>query len=232
MSAALRTISRTAANLLAACLMLSGRPSSAEPLVQRSAAAFAPTLDRLVTEAAVRSGFPAAWIAAVVRVESAGDVRAVSPKGAMGLMQLMPATWSDMRLRYGLGADPFEPRDNLLAGAAYLRELYDRYGPRGFLAAYNAGPGRYERASRRIQALPRETVDYVARLQPIVGEATTPKPIKSVLRPRSWRVSDLFAAHPSSVPALVSTPRRPPSDVTHRNALAPAAPGLFVTVDR
>ena len=66
-------------------------------------------------------------------------------KGAMGLMQIMPKTWTELRARYGLGANSYDPRDNILAGAAYIRELYDRYGAPGFLAAYNAGPGRYER---------------------------------------------------------------------------------------
>ena len=60
-------------------------------------------------------------------------------------MQIMPRTWTELRARYGFGADPFDPHDNILAGAAYIRELYDRYGVPGFLAAYNAGPGRYER---------------------------------------------------------------------------------------
>ena len=57
-------------------------------------------------------------------------------------MQIMPATWGQLRARYGLGPDPFDVRDNIMAGAAYLRELHDRYGSPGFLAAYNAGPGR------------------------------------------------------------------------------------------
>ena len=98
----------------------------------------------MVAEAAQRFGIPERWIWAVMRVESGGRVRAVSSKGAMGLMQIMPATWADLRARHGLGADPFDPRDNILAGAAYLREMHDRYGAPGFLAAYNAGPGRYD----------------------------------------------------------------------------------------
>src|SRR3546814_19834934 len=76
----------------------------------------------------------------VMRVESRVDVRAVSPKGAMGLRRLMPDTWASLRVRLGLGANPYDPRDNILAGAAYLREMHDRYGSPGFLAAYNAGP--------------------------------------------------------------------------------------------
>ncbi len=123
-------------------------------------------IDAHVREASQRFGMPAQWIYAVIRAESAGRVRAVSRAGAMGLMQLMPGTWARQRARHGLGVDPFDPRDNILAGTSYLREMYDRYGVPGFLAAYNAGPGRYEdwRAGRR--SLPPETRQYVARLAP------------------------------------------------------------------
>ncbi len=78
-----------------------------------------------------------------MRVESGGLAHVTSPKGAMGLMQLMPETWADMRGKLGLGADPYDPHDNVLAGVAYLREMYDQFGSDGFLAAYNEGPGRY-----------------------------------------------------------------------------------------
>ncbi|WP_447411863.1 lytic transglycosylase domain-containing protein, partial [Clostridium perfringens] len=77
-----------------------------------------------------------------MRVESAGDAHAVSRAGAIGLMQIMPATYAELRRDLGLGPDPFAVRDNVLAGTAYLRRMYDRYGSPGFLAAYNAGPGR------------------------------------------------------------------------------------------
>jgi hypothetical protein len=97
-----------------------------------------------------------------MQAESAGDVRARSKKGAMGLMQIMPATWTMLRNRLGLGDDPFDPRDNILAGAAYLRDLHDRYATRGFLAAYNAGPVRYEDHLMGRRSLPAETVDYVS----------------------------------------------------------------------
>ena len=73
-----------------------------------------------VAEAAQRFGISATWIRVVMRAESFGEVRAVSPKGAMGLMQIMPETWPRLRVRCGLGADPDEPRDNILAAAAYL----------------------------------------------------------------------------------------------------------------
>jgi soluble lytic murein transglycosylase-like protein len=81
-----------------------------------------------VVEAAQRFGVPAPWISAVMAMESGGDVLARSPQGAMGLMQIMPDTWANLRTRYGLGGDPYDPRDNILAGAAYMREMHDRYG--------------------------------------------------------------------------------------------------------
>jgi soluble lytic murein transglycosylase-like protein len=93
----------------------------------------------------------------MMSAESLGEVRVISPKGALGLMQIMPKTWAHLRVRYGLGVDPYDPHDNILAGAAYLRELYDRYGVPGFLAAYNAGPTRYEDHSTTGRPLPSET---------------------------------------------------------------------------
>lgn len=117
-----------------------------------------------VREASQRFGLPEDWIHAVIRIESAGRIRAVSPAGAMGLMQLMPGTWARQRARFALGRDPFDPRDNIMAGTSYLREMYDRYGPDGFLAAYNAGPGRYEEWRDKGRSLPPETRRYVASL--------------------------------------------------------------------
>jgi hypothetical protein len=67
----------------------------------------------------------------------------------MGIMRIMPRTWAELRARYGLGADPYGLLDNILAGAAYIRELHNRYGLPGFLAAYNAGPRRYWRRGDR-----------------------------------------------------------------------------------
>jgi soluble lytic murein transglycosylase-like protein len=99
-----------------------------------------PPFSAFVTEASRRFSVPEHWIRAVMQVESNAKQRARSSKGAMGLMQIMPKTWTELHARYGLGADPYDPRDNILAGAAYIRELYDRYGVPGFLAAYNAGP--------------------------------------------------------------------------------------------
>ena len=153
------------------------------------------TIAGYIAEAARRFGLPIAWIRAVMDAESAGDVRAVSPRGAMGLMQIMPNTWSELRTRYGLGRDPFDPRDNILAGAAYLREMHDRYGSPGFLAAYNAGPQRYDEYLAGVRALPAETRAYVAMLAPLVGG----EPFESVTAiapdPLAWTRSPLFVVH-------------------------------------
>ncbi len=122
-----------------------------------------------IAEASARFGVPIAWIERVMRAESGGattlDGRPITSRaGAMGLMQLMPATWAAMRAQLGLGSDPYLPRDNILAGTAYLRAMYDRYGYPGLFAAYNAGPGRYDAylASRR--TLPGETRAYLAQV--------------------------------------------------------------------
>jgi hypothetical protein len=117
-----------------------------------------------IAEASRRFDVPTAWIRAVMHVESVGDVRARSPKGAMGLMQIMPETYAASRARYALGANPYDPHDNILAGAAYLHEMHDRYGAPGLLAAYNAGPRRYEEHLRTGRPLPLETQRYVAML--------------------------------------------------------------------
>ncbi|WP_406873713.1 lytic transglycosylase domain-containing protein [Aminobacter sp. P9b] len=121
-----------------------------------------------IAEASRRFAVPATWIRAVIGKESAGDERAVSRAGARGLMQIMPGTWDELRARWLLGQDPFDPGDNILAGAAYLREMHDRFGSPGFLAAYNAGPARYE-AYLTGDPLPAETIAYVATLSPLIG---------------------------------------------------------------
>lgn len=155
-----------------------------------------------VREAAKRFGIPEAWIWAVMRAESGGRMRAVSPKGAIGLMQIMPQTWDMLRTRYQLGADPFDPRDNIQAGAAYLREMYDRYGdPVAMLAAYNAGPGRYDTHRATGQLLPAETRAYLASLAPLsVRGATGPV----AADPPDWRDAPLFVARSSGGSAASS----------------------------
>jgi soluble lytic murein transglycosylase-like protein len=124
-----------------------------------------PEREALIAEAANRFDVPQTWIRAVMRVESDGDPAAISPKGAMGLMQVMPETYAYLSDRYGLGKDPYSVRDNVLAGSAYLREMHERYGDAGFIAAYNAGPGRYEDCLASGRALPYETQRYVASIR-------------------------------------------------------------------
>lgn len=119
-----------------------------------------------IEEASARFGIPQDWIRRVMRAESGGRTMLngrpiTSHAGAMGLMQLMPGTWAEMRTKHGLGPDPHDPRDNILAGAAYLRAMYDRVGYPGLFAAYNAGPTRYAEHLASGRRLPAETVAYV-----------------------------------------------------------------------
>jgi soluble lytic murein transglycosylase-like protein len=121
----------------------------------------------LIAEAAERFGVDGRWISAVMRAESGGltelnGLPITSSAGAMGLMQVMPKTYESLRLRYGLGGNPHDPHDNVMAGAAYLRELYDRYGYPGLFAAYNAGPARLDAQLREGRPLPAETTAYLA----------------------------------------------------------------------
>jgi hypothetical protein len=125
-----------------------------------------------IHEASGRFGIPELWIRRVMRQESGGQEDVISWAGAMGLMQVMPETYEGLRQRYGLGDDPFDPHNNILAGTAYLREMYDRFGAPGFLAAYNAGPNRLDRYLNSGVPLPEETVNYVAALAPRLGPGT------------------------------------------------------------
>ena len=125
-----------------------------------------------IHEAAVRFDVPAMWIRQVMRVETGGREYSynhrltVSGAGAMGLMQLEPGTYQEMEIRYGLSNDPFDPRNNIMAGAAYIHEMYQIYGSPGFLAAYNAGPGRLDSYINYHRPLPLQTVTYVAMIAP------------------------------------------------------------------
>ncbi|MBB6010787.1 lytic transglycosylase domain-containing protein [Brucella intermedia] len=161
-----------------------------------------------IAEASQRFGIPEHWIVAVLRAESAGDVRAVSTAGAIGLMQVMPDTWAGLRVRHGLGRDPYDPRDNILAGTAYLREMFDRYGNAGaMLAAYNAGPGRYDEYLATGRTLPTETRAYVAALAPILGGAAATEPPSSAPPPPpDWREAPLFVMRPGDAQAIAAPP--------------------------
>ena len=130
-----------------------------------------------IREASGRFDMPETWIRSLMRQESGGNLYRngrliTSSAGAMGLMQVMPGTYRELRARHNLGADPFEPRDNILAGVAYMREMYDMYGAPGFLAAYNAGPNRLDDYLANQRGLPDETRKYVASIGPSLRHAT------------------------------------------------------------
>ncbi len=127
-----------------------------------------------IQQASDRFSVPQAWIRAVMHQESGGhEYRNGEPitsgAGAMGLMQLMPATYADLQGQYDLGSDPFEPHDNIMAGTAYISQMYRKYGAPAFLAAYNAGPQRLDDYLSQGRPLPNETVDYVAAIAPHLG---------------------------------------------------------------
>lgn len=202
------------------------------PMQTASAAPF----DAYVTEAATRANIPPAWITAVMRAESQGDASAVSPKGAMGLMQIMPDTWRELRAALKLGADPYDPHDNIVAGAAYLQWLHDRYGDAGFLAAYNAGPGRYEQLLTTGKMLPDETRKYVAkviRLLRGVSVGSTISGVGFVDRPHEQTPSGspLFVGEFASREAAQDAPEVMPIFVQAIRSKAPSH-GLFVPVSQ
>lgn len=165
----------------------------------------------IIREAADRFGLPAVWLDAVVGAESAGceemDGRpTTSSAGAMGLMQLMPQTWETYRARLRLGDDPYGARDNIMAGAAYLSELYSRFGYGGFLAAYQAGPKRYEEFLDDGRPLPRQTVDYIARVHRAIQRIDSRSAVPQ--SPDSPATSALFV----TLAAPQSTSNRSPVD--------------------
>jgi hypothetical protein len=173
-----------------------------------------------VTDASQRFRIPERWILAVIEVESAGRTRAVSSEGAMGLMQIMPDTWADLRIRYRLGRDPFDPRDNILGGTAYLREMYDRFGSPGFVAAYNAGPERYRQHVEDGRPLPRETRNYIAKLLPMIGLVVAGEAVITVPVPLDWRAAPLF------VERSQPNPMANPAQGQHRSSAIPATPPI------
>lgn len=216
MAALIRSITQGFAPLLATLAMPSASFAQSAPTMEH----VSPAIERwrhVIAEASRRFGVPQAWIAAVMQAESRGQTHLggrpiTSRAGAMGLMQIMPGTWEALRRRHGLGSDPHDPRDNIMAGTAYLRAMYDRFGYPGLFAAYNAGPARYAEYLRGHRPLPAETRAYIAQL------ARTP-------------------ATPSMPPATLSGTRlffalglaKPPAP-TSAEAL-PENP-LFVTLDR
>lgn len=190
-----------------------------------------------VRDASLRFGIPESWIWAVMRVESAGRIGATSHAGAMGLMQVMPGTWANLTALHSLGGNAYEPRANIMAGAAYLRQMHDRYGSPGFLAAYNAGPGRYEQYLRGERGLPAETQNYVAKLAPLIGSgvtnavnASTAADAAPMPSPRpSWTQGSLFAVRSSETQNADSVAPSATPSTPHAASSAPLN-GLFAPV--
>jgi soluble lytic murein transglycosylase-like protein len=154
-----------------------------------------PSINRFgnfIAEASARFTVPTRWIRAIIQIESAGDEHAISPRGAMGLMQVMPGTWVELSVSYALGLDPFDPRDNIMAGTAYVSELRDRFGATGFLAAYHAGPTRYQQHLTTGEPLPPETTAYVAAVTPLLDNEQGEHAAVDGRRARPWREAPLF----------------------------------------
>lgn len=233
--------------LHAVCLhgyaFISGIAFAAElPVMARPVAVTVPATRQLathpfalhVTEASQRFGIPKHWIGAVMRAESNGQPRAVSHAGAIGLMQIMPCTWDMLSARFHLGPDPFDIRANILGGAAYLRLMWDRYGDVALmLAAYNAGPGRVDDYRMGRRRLPAETSNYVAKLAPSLGTATTFR----VIRPphavtQSWRHAQVFASRRYGASAMNKAPESPPAHPTQAVPEDAFKPHLKVDDDR
>lgn len=178
----------------------------------------------VIAEAAEKFAVPADWIRAVMTRESGGRTQAVSRCGAVGLMQLMPATYDEMRRQFRLGANRFDPHDNILAGAAYLRFLNEKYGVSGMFAAYNAGPGAYER-SLGGGSLPAETRQYVQRVSAQLGISTASS---SATAADGQRVNSTFAPVPvvnaSTAPAVNPTTTAPVVTASTSPVAPPAPP--------
>ncbi len=164
----------------------------------------------LIQEASRRFGVAEAWIKAVIRMESGGRTQLddkkpiTSSAGAMGIMQVMPETYQDMRQQYGLGADPYDPHNNVLAGTAYLSWLYGKYGYPKMFAAYNAGPGTIDAQSAGARRLPDETRAYLNGIASILGTPPKPTqaadPIATLTRPNGLSV-EIDAAAVDSIRA-------------------------------
>jgi hypothetical protein len=207
----------------------------ARPAAHPPSASRVESLAAFIAEASRRFAIPEHWIRAVMRLESRANERAISPKGALGLMQIMPKTWVELSVRHGLGIDPFDPRDNILAGAAYLREMHDRFGSHGFHAAYNAGPERYEQHLATGRPLPAETQAYVAALAPVVDAEPRGGGASIASHVVPWRQAPLFVGRLESVPldgrAASTLPLKSSSEVlptASPSVVTPQAEGLFV----
>lgn len=159
--------------LIPAVLLLAATPARADEVARWRL---------FVEEASTRFGVPTSWIERVIRAESRGfttlNGRPIrSSAGAIGLMQLMPATWAEMRARLSLGVNPDDPHDNIIAGTFFLRLMYDRFGYPGLFGAYNAGPGAYAAFLAGRRRLPGETIAYLGSVGGGASEPAAKAPV-------------------------------------------------------
>jgi hypothetical protein len=195
-------------------------PGNASPKIEQWAAH--------ISEAARRFGRPEAWVRAVMQAESRGVADATSPAGAMGLMQIMPETYAELRVRYGLGANAYDPHDNIIAGTAYMSEMIELFGVPNFLAAYNAGPARLEDHLQRGRPLPEETQQYLAQIGelpvgvPPSGELPAPQSLPFVTATSNApRSSPQMASGNASTLRMIGAPI---DEGQHRHPKKTAAP--------
>ena len=205
--------SRALRGMVAAVALMIAVPAWADPVDPWRA---------IVAEASGRFGIPQSWIIRVMRIESGGNTMRggrpiVSSAGAMGLMQLMPGTWGSLRVALGLGSNPHDPHDNIIAGTAYLRMMHDRFGYPGLFGAYNAGPGRYGAYVAGRSRLPGETIAYLAST---TGGATPayPAPISGGRPATLVQSNTLFFVVRNAPIATATSPD------------TPASTGLFISL--
>jgi soluble lytic murein transglycosylase-like protein len=169
------TFAQASSTLAQAASTLMHAPSAFRQELRMSPSQLVDRWNPVVAEASRRFGVSADWIRAVIRQESggrtvlAGGKPIISHAGAVGIMQMMPETYRAMRARYRLGANPSDPHDNVIAGTAYLRWLYHRYGFPNMFAAYNGGPGKLEEHLQTGAPLPEETQNYIASVTHMLG---------------------------------------------------------------
>lgn len=190
------------------------KPSVFAQEQEMSSSALMARWEPLIQEASRKYKVPAQWIRAVMRQESGGrtmlaeNLPIVSSTGAMGIMQLMPGTYAEMADQYRLGADPHNPRDNILAGAAYLKWLKLKYGYPAMFAAYNDGPGNIEDHLHRGRPLPAETRGYIAHIAKTLNDKTVTADLAKVTLTQPDGTKVTFDAHQAT-------------------AVHPAIPGIY-----
>ena len=194
-------------------------PRDGSPKIERWAA--------YISEAARRFGRPEAWVRAVMEAESGGLADAKSSAGAIGLMQIMPETYAELRARYGLAANAYDPHDNIIAGTAYMSEMIELFGAPNFLAAYNAGPARLEDHLRRGSPLPRETQQYLAQIGELPAALPPPDETPAPQSPFATAASNAPRSSPQMTSGGASALRMigaPIDEPQHRRPKKVAAP--------